>query len=348
MKKLALPFMAVLFAVLAFAPSLLDGYNLSLLGRFLALALVTLGLVWCWGKGGVLSLGQGVFFGLGGYALAMHLKLVGLPAGEIPDFMMWNGMTSLPAWWEPFKNPFFAVAMVFVVPGIASFIMANLLFRRRITGVYVSLITQAVALAFATLLTSQQGVTGGFNGLTNFSTLFGFNYGTPEMQKVLYWITLGFVALTFVVGVVLERTYFGKTLLAIRDGENRSRYLGYDPVPYKVFAFTLAGILAGVAGALFTLHVGVISPAMVGVVPSIEMVVWAAIGGRESLMGAIIGTVFINFAKDRISTALPDAWLYIMGVLFMLVVLFPPQSWKLPKIFRAAAKKPALKEVHGD
>lgn len=305
------------------SPVLLTNYDLSLLGRFLALSLVTLGIVWAWGYTGILSLGQGVFFGLGAYALAMHLKLADLPSGELPDFMVWNGVTTLPWWWALFRNPFFAILMVLILPGIVGFLLSLLLFRRRITGVFVSLITQALALAFSTLLISQQGLTGGFNGLTDFGTLFGQPVGAESFQRHLYWLTVAFVIATLGLSSWLRSSHLGKLLVAIRDGENRVRFLGYDPVLYKVFVFTLSAVLAGLGGALFTLHVGVISPAMVGVVPSIEMVIWAALSGRTSFGGAVGVTVFANLAKDRISSAFPDLWLYLMGLLFVLVPLLP-------------------------
>ncbi|BER91628.1 urea ABC transporter permease subunit UrtC [Atrimonas thermophila] len=309
------------------APYFLSSYDLSLLGRFLALSLVTIGIVWSWGYTGILSLGQGVFFGLGAYALAMHLKLAELPPGELPDFMIWNGVSNLPWWWLPFRNPFFAFAMVIILPGILALLLSFLLFRRRITGVYVSLITQALALAFSTLLISQQGLTGGFNGLTNFTTLLGFYLWSDQFQRGLYWFTVAFVVGILCFSFWLRSTHLGKLLVAIRDGENRVRFLGYDPTPYKVFAFTLSGVLAGIGGALFVLYAGVISPAMVGVVPSIEMVVWAAVGGRESLFGALLGTVLGNLIKDRVSSAFPDIWLYLVGFLFILVVFRPSGSF---------------------
>lgn len=310
-------------AALALAPFYLSPYELSLVGRFLALAVLALGIVLLWGHAGVLSLGQGVFFGLGGYALAMHLKLAAL-SDALPDFMVWNGVQRLPWWWTPFYHSGAALGAAVLVPAVAAGTVAWLVFRRRITGVYVSLITQALTLAFATLLVSQQGVTGGFNGLTDFRTLLGYSLRDPAVQVGLYWVTLGVVASAYLLGRWLTDTHLGKLLVAIRDGENRVRFLGYDPAPYKVFAFTLAGALAGTAGALYTLHVGVISPAMVGVVPSIEMVVWVAVGGRDSLAGAVLATLGVNLAKDRISSAVPDLWLYLMGLLFILVVTVMP------------------------
>jgi urea transport system permease protein len=198
--------------------------------------------------------------------------------------------------------------------------------RRRIGGVYFALITQALALAFSTLLISQQAYTGGFNGLTDFQTLFGFSLNSAGTTKGLYWATLAVVVGFYLLGQWLLGSRYGKMLRATRDGPNRVRFLGYDPTPYKVFAFSLAAMMAGASGALFTLHAGVISPALVGVVPSIEMVIWVAVGGRSSLPGAIAGTLLINFAKDRISTALPTFWLYALGALFIIAVTVAPKG----------------------
>ena len=317
----------IALAVLAaLAPWLISPYELSLLGRFLALSILALGLVLVWGEAGILSLGQGVFFGLGAYALAMHLKLEGLNPGDLPDFMTWSGRSDLPLWWRPLGNPVFALVGVVLVPGIFAALFSWLVFRRRVVGVYFALITQALALCFATLLISQQGSTGGFNGLTNFSTLFGFDLGAKPTIWALYWITVAFTVLAYLGVRWLMRTRFGTLLRATRDGENRVRFLGHNPTPYKVVAFTLGAVLAGISGALFTLHAGVMSPALVGVVPSIEMVIWVAVGGRESLLGAIAGTLLVNFAKDKISSALPEVWLYALGFVFILVVTLMPRG----------------------
>jgi urea transport system permease protein len=317
---------AIILILGAAAPWLVSAYELSLLGRFLALSIRALGIMLTWGEGGILSLGQGVFFGLGGYALAMHLKLEGLNLanGDMPDFMVWSGVSSLPALWYPFANPFFALACVVLVPGLFAAGFAWLVFRRRVGGVYFALITQALALAFATLLVSQQAYTGGFNGLTNYSTMFGQDITSQGAAQVIYGITFILVVLSYMFLSWLLKSRFGVMLRATRDGENRVRFLGHNPLPYKVVAFGIAGALAGIGGALFTLHSGVVSPALVGVVPSIEMVVWVAVGGRNILWGAIAGTLIVNFAKDQISSALPSLWLYGLGALFILAVSFLP------------------------
>ena len=308
------------------APLYLSSYELTLLGRFMAFALVALGLSLIWGTGGILSLGQGLFFGLGGYALAMYLKLEAAGPGQMPDFMEWNGLTATPVWWEPFRNPAFALAAVVIVPGAVALAIAYLVFHRRVSGPYFAIITQALVLAAATFIISQQPYTGGFNGLTNFSSVFGFTLIAPRTQLGLYFVTLALLAAAFYGLRYIVASRFGRILLAIRDGENRVRFLGYNPVPFKVIAFAIAGALAGISGALVTLSIGDISPAMFGVVPSIEMVIWVAVGGRDSLVGAIVGTLLVNFGKDWISSAFPSLWLYVMGALFVIVVTVAPRG----------------------
>ena len=318
--------LVLLLIAAAGAPLYLPAYELSLLGRFLAMSVLAMGISLIWGTGGILSLGQGVFFALGGYAIAMHLKLAGLDPGAVPDFMQWSGLDTLPWWWAPFRSPAFAIGAMFVLPAIAAAALAYLVFRRRIAGSYFAIITQALALAATTLIISQQQFTGGFNGLTGFTGAFGYTLADPHTQYGLYWITLGVLAIAFVAVRALQCSAFGKVLLAVRDGENRVRFLGYDPLPFKVIAFAVAGVLAGISGALVTLDLGVISPAMFGVVPSIEMVIWVAVGGRNSLLGAILGTLAVNFGKDIISSAFPELWLYVVGALFVLVVTIAPQG----------------------
>jgi urea transport system permease protein len=317
----------LLLALLLAAPVLLSPYHLSLLGRFLALAVLSLGLALVWGWGGILSLGQGVFWGLGAYILAMHLKLAALTPGDMPDFMMWSGLDHIPRWWLIFRHPGMAFVGVMIVPALAAAALAWLVFNRRVSGVYFALITQALALAFASLLISQQAYTGGFNGLTDFSALLGHVIIDPAFQRALYWITLVVLVIAFVLCRWLASCNFGKVLLAIRDGESRIRFLGYNPAAYKTLAFAIGGALAGISGALYVLHVGVISPAMVGVVPSIEMVIAVAVGGRSSLTGAVVGTLAVNFGKDMISSAMPTLWQFGMGLLFILVVTLLPKGF---------------------
>lgn len=358
---LALVAALVPFAVLAFAPLYLAPYHLLLAGRFLSLGILAMGIVMVWGQAGVLPLGQGVFFGLGGYAIAMHCKLVALAPDELPDFMQWNGVEVMPWWWKPFASSGVALAAAVVVPGLLALVLAWLVFRRRMTSVYIALITQALALAFATLLISRQGTTGGFNGLTNFDTLFGVPLADDRARLWLHLGTVGLAALAYVFARAIGATQAGRLVTAVRDGENRVRFLGYSPAPYKILVFVIAGVFAGIAGALHTLHMGLISPAMVGVVPSIEMVVWVAVGGRTSLYGALIGTVVVNLAKDRISSDWPAAWPYLMGLVYVVVVIALPRGlsgaaeriaprlrWRSDRAAAASAQAISVAEVRGD
>ncbi|HWK43000.1 MAG TPA: urea ABC transporter permease subunit UrtC [Croceibacterium sp.] len=310
----------------AAAPFYLAAYDLNLLARFMAMGILACGLVLIWGHGGILSLGQGVFFGLGGYAIAMHMKLADLPAGELPDFMVWSGREALPAWWQPFSSVPFTIAAILLVPAVLGALFAWAVFHRRVGGTYFALITQAMALAFATLIISRQDVTGGFNGLTDFYSVFGFSLNSPNSGKVLYWITFVLLCIVYVALRWLLASRFGVMLRATRDGENRVRFLGYATTPFKTVAFAIAAMLAGIAGALFTLHAGVVSPALIGVVPSIEMVIWVAVGGRYSLAGAILGALLVNFARDSVSSAFPELWLYLMGAMFIVVVMMLPNG----------------------
>ena len=331
--------LAVAFVLLILAPTYIGPYNLSLLGRFLAMGILAMGIALVWGNAGILPLGHGLFFGLGGYALAMHLKLAALGPGELPDFMQWNGLDSLPWLWLPFENGAVSLIAAAIIPTAVAAALAWLLFHRRVGGVYFAIITQALALAATTFIISQQPYTGGFNGLTDFGSAFGFSLGDQSTQTGLYFITLVVLGITFLSTRWLLETQFGKLLRAIRDGENRVRFLGYDPAPYKVAAFGVSALLAGIAGVLYTLNIGVISPAMIGVVPSIEMVIWVAVGGRDSLVGAILGTLIVNFGKDKVSSAFPELWLYMMGALFVLVVTVLPDG--LGGLLRFFVREPA-------
>jgi urea transport system permease protein len=240
--------------------------------------------------------------------------------------MQWNGLDTLPWLWIPFKNGAASLIAAALVPSVIAAALAWLLFHRRVGGVYFAIITQALALAATTFIISQQPYTGGFNGLTDFGDAFGFALSDQRTQTGLFFVTVVVLAIAFLGTRWLLETQFGKLLRAIRDGENRVRFLGYDPAPYKVMAFAFSAFLAAIAGVLFTLNIGVISPAMIGVVPSIEMVIWVAVGGRDSLVGAILGTLIVNFAKDKVSSAFPELWLYMMGALFVVVVTVLPDG----------------------
>jgi urea transport system permease protein len=319
------------FVFLVF-PTLLDPFRLNMIGKYLTYAFVALGLVLCWGYGGILSLGQGVFFGLGGYCMAMFLKLEASdPVSTaiqstpgIPDFMDWNQLTQLPMFWRPFRSLAFTLLAVPTVPCLLALIIGVAMFKRRVGGVYFAIITQAIAAILGILIIGRQGWTGGVNGITDLKTLHGWDLRTDHARRILYFVNaiLLFGAI-FLCRWVLG-TKLGRLLVAMRDKEERVRFSGYDVANVKVFVFVLAAGLAAVGGAMFTLQVGFMSPSFVGIVPSIEMVVFAAVGGRESLVGAVYGALVVNWSKTYFSEKFPQMWLVLMGALFIGVVkVFP-------------------------
>jgi urea transport system permease protein len=318
--------------LLVVLPLGLDIFRLNLVGKYLTYAFVALGLVVLWGKGGVLSLGQGVFFGLGGYCMAMFLKLEASdPVSTkiqstpgIPDFMDWNQLKALPSFWVPFQNLPFTLLAVVGVPMLLALIVGLAMFKRRVGGVYFAIITQAIALIVSLGIDGNQGYTGGRNGITDLRTLWGWDIRTQSSQYILYFTTCLLLLASIVALQWLLSGRLGKMLLAMREREDRVRFSGYDVDLFKVFAFTLAAGLSGIGGALFVLQVGFISPSLVGIVPSIEMVIFAAVGGRASLLGAVYGTLLVNTGKSLFSETFPQLWLFAMGGLFIaVVVLFP-------------------------
>lgn len=331
---------ALALLILVVLPLALDIFRLNLVGKYLTYAFVAIGLVMCWGYGGILSLGQGVFFGLGGYCMAMFLKLEASDpistkiqsTPGIPDFMDWNQLTALPLFWEPFRSLPLALIAVFLVPGLLAFLLGGALFKRRVGGVYFAIITQAVALILTILIIGQQGMTGGVNGITDLKTLLGWDIRTNSAKYILYFANavLLFGAL-FLCRWILK-TKFGLLLLAMRDKEDRVRFSGYDVANLKVFVFALAAMLSALGGAMFTLQVGFMSPSFVGIVPSIEMVIYAAVGGRLSLVGAVYGSLIVNYGKTVFSETFPELWLFLIAALFLSVVMFFPNGlagiWK--------------------
>ncbi|RCX11014.1 urea ABC transporter permease subunit UrtC [Extensimonas vulgaris] len=315
-------------------PLMFDIFRLNLVGKYLTYGFVALGLVMLWGYGGVLSLGQGVFFGLGGYAMAMFLKLEASDpistkiqsTPGIPDFMDWNQLTALPLWWKPFEHLPFALLAVIAIPTALAFIIGYAMFKRRVGGVYFAIITQAVALILTVLIIGQQGYTGGVNGMTDLKTLLGWDIRTNSAKYILYYVCALMLLGTVVLCGWIQRSKLGTLLLAMRDKEDRVRFSGYDVAMFKVFVFCLAAALSGIGGALFTLQVGFMSPSFVGIVPSIEMVIFAAVGGRMSLVGAIYGTLLVNFGKTYFSESFPDLWLFLMAALFIGVTMAFPDG----------------------
>lgn len=313
----------LIFVFLATAPLYMPMFRISMLGKYMCFAIVAIGLDMIWGYTGILSLGHGVYFGLGAYCMAMYLKLEAAQGG-LPDFMTWSGITELPVLWIPFKNPVFSIIAVIVVPVILAVIIGYLTFLNRIKGVYFSILSQALAMILSVLLIGQQGITGGSNGLTNFTTIFGADMNSNMTKFILFYLTFAILLLIYLLCRFLTKRRIGKVLIAIRDGENRARFTGYDPAKYKVFVYALSAAIAGIAGALFVTQVGIISPAEVGIVPSVEMIIWVAIGGKGTLVGAIFGALAISGLKTGVSESFPEIWSYFIGFLFVIVILWLP------------------------
>ncbi len=329
-----LAFVLTALLLLVVFPLSLSGFRLGMVAKYLTYAFPALALVVCWGKGGILSLGQGVFFGLGGYAMAMFLKLEASDPQStsiqstpgIPDFMDWNQLTELPYIWRPFQSLPFALFAVLAVPGLLALGIGLAMFKRRVGGVYFAIITQAIASVLTILIIGQQGYTGGVNGITDLKTLNGWDIRTDEAKIVLYYVTALSLLCIVLLSSALLRSKLGRILVAMREKEERVRFTGYDVASLKVFVFVFAAVVSGLGGALFTLVVGFMSPSFVGIVPSIEMVICAAVGGRHSLLGAIYGSLLVNYGKTFFSESLPELWLFLLGGLFILVVMAFPNG----------------------
>jgi len=356
--------LAVLLVVVL--PLSMDIFRLNLVGKYLTYAFVAIGLVLCWGYGGILSLGQGVFFGLGGYCMAMFLKLeASSPENTkiqstpgIPDFMDWNQVTELPLFWQPFHSLTLSLIAVVMVPAFFAFIIGLAMFKRRVGGVYFAIITQAFAAILTILIIGQQGYTGGVNGITDLRTLLGWDIRTDSAKYVLYFVCVAMLFVCLFIAQFIRKSKLGRILVAMRDREDRVRFSGYDVANFKIFVFVMGAIFAAIGGAMFTLQVGFMSPSFVGIVPSIELVIYCAVGGRLSILGAVYGTLLVNAAKTTLSESFPELWLFGLGSLFIgVVMLFPNglagvyQTYVAPKLaswFASLLQTRAAKPVAHD
>lgn len=320
--------------IMVIFPSVFSIFRLNLIGKYLTYAFVGVSLVLLWGNGGILSLGQGVFFGLGGYCMAMFLKLEASDpiatkiqtTPGIPDFMDWNQITHLPLFWVPFKSLTFTVLAILIVPALFAFLIGVAMFKRRVGGVYFAIITQAVALILSVLIVGQQGLTGGINGITDLKTMHGWDIRSDSAKYILYYVNGALLIGCVVFTRWVLSTKFGMLLLALREKEDRVRFSGYDVANFKTLAFCMSAVMCAIGGAMFTLQVGFMSPSFVGITPSIEMVIYTAVGGRMSVVGAVVGTLVVNFAKTFFSEEYPDLWLFLMGATFIAVVLLFPDG----------------------
>ena len=318
-------------ALPASSPFHVPTYLVTLIGKYLAFALLAVSVDLIWGFCGILSLGHGAFFALGGYAMGMHLMrqigdrgVYGHPV--LPDFMVFLDWKELPWYWYGFDNFVFMLAMVVLVPGALAFVFGWLTFRSRVTGVYLSIISQALTFALMLAFFRNDMGFGGNNGLTDFKDLLGFDLRADGTRAVLFATSAITLAGAYVLCRFIVSSRLGRVLVAIRDGESRTRFLGYRVEHYKLFVFTVSAMLAGVAGALYVPQVGIINPSEFAPPNSIEIVIWVAVGGRGSLYGAVLGAVLINYAKTYFTGALPDSWLYMLGGMFIAVTLFLPKG----------------------
>lgn len=308
----------------------LSDYRLNLFGKYLALSLLALGMDLLWGYTGILSLGQGVFFGLGGYALGMTMLLEssgkGVYGEAIPDFMVWNQVKELPTFWVPFRSSTFAIIAALLLPALVAAVIGWVTLARRVGGVYFSILTQAIAYVAWLMFNRNEMKLGGSNGLTDFKSILGFSLSDPATLKGLYIVTAIVVSASFILSRVLVRSKIGLVLTAIRDQEARLQFLGYPVHRYKVFIFAIAGMLAGLSGALYAPQVGIITANQIGVLPSLNVVIWVAFGGRGTLLGALIGAVTVNAAMSFLTATYPEWWPIILGGLFIFVVLALPEG----------------------
>jgi urea transport system permease protein len=306
-------------------------YTVSLLGKYLCYALLALAVDLVWGYCGILSLGHGAFFTLGGYAMGMYLMrqigdrgVYGNP--ELPDFMVFLNLTELPWFWAGSDSIVWMVCMVFLGPGLLAFIFGSLAFRSRVSGVYLSIMTQAMTYALMLAFFRNEMGFGGNNGLTDFKEIFGFSLQSPNTKLGLFIATAVILALAYCLCHFIVKSKMGRVVTAIRDAESRVRFVGYKPEHYKVWIFVVSAMLAGLAGALYVPQVGIINPGEFSPLNSIEMVIWVAVGGRNSLYGAIIGAIIVSYAKTRFTAIMPEAWLFALGGLFVLVTLLLPKG----------------------
>ncbi|MBX6367245.1 MAG: urea ABC transporter permease subunit UrtC [Rhodospirillales bacterium] len=306
-------------------------YAISLLGKYLCYALLALSVGLVWGYGGILSLGHGAFFALGGYAMGMYLMrqigsrgVYGHPT--LPDFMVFLNWQELPWYWYGFDQFWFAAIMVLLVPGALAFVAGWLAFRSRVTGVYLSILTQAMTYALMLAFFRNDMGFGGNNGLTDFKDILGFNIQAQETRAALFFASAVALALGLAVAAILVNSRFGKVLVAIRDAESRARFLGYRVEHYKLLVFVLSACMAGVAGALYVPQVGIINPSEFAPANSIEIVIWVAVGGRGTLLGPVLGAFLVNFAKTWLTGAMPELWLFALGGLFIAVTLLLPKG----------------------
>ncbi len=321
-------------------PLHVSGYIINLLGKIMCYMMVALAMDLIWGYTGILSLGHGVFFALGGYGMGMYLmRMIGREGqyqSDLPDFMVFLDWKTYPWYWSFTEHFWYAMLLVVLVPGILAFVFGYFAFRSRIKGVYFSIITQALTFAFMLLFFRNNTGFGGNNGFTDFKWILGFRITDPNTKAALFIITGITLILALLACRYIVKSKLGRVLTAIRDAESRVMFSGYDPLPYKLFVWTFSAVLCGIAGALYVPQVGIINPSEMSPANSIEIAIWTAVGGRGTLVGALIGAALVNLAKSWSTVAMPEYWLYVLGFLFIAVTLFMPNG--VVGLFKRKAK----------
>ncbi len=324
---------AVVFIVglpAANALGFVSDYFLNLFAKYLALAILAIGMDLIWGYAGILSLGQAIFFGIGAYSIGMHMMLASAGKGvygePVPDFMIWNQVYQLPLFWKPYKYAVVALASAILLPALFATVIGFLTFRRRLRGTYFAILTQAIAFAVWLMVNRNEMKLGGTNGLTDFKSVLGFSLGDPATLRAVYVVTAVLLVGALLLSRAIVRSKTGLVLEAIRDNERRLEFLGYDAAGFKIFVFAVSAALAGLAGLLYAPQVGIITPSQVGVLPSIEIVIWVAFGGRGTLWGALVGAISVNWLRSVLTATYPSLWPIILGGLFMAVMLLFPSG----------------------
>ncbi len=327
-----------------------SSYTVALLGKFMCYAIAALALDLVWGYTGILSLGHGLFFALGGYAHGMYLMRAigrdGAYQSDLPDFMVFLDWKAYPWFWSFTDHWWYAMLLVVLVPGLLAFVFGWFAFRSRIKGVYFSIITQALTFAAMLLFFRNNTGFGGNNGFTDFKRIWGFSITAPATRAVLYLVTLAVLVGALVGARALIRSKVGRVLTAVRDAESRLMFVGYDQLWFKLFVWVLSAVLCGIAGALYVPQVGIINPSEMSPANSIEMVIWVATGGRGTLIGPIVGAGVVNGLKTFLTTTFPEFWLYALGLVFVLVTLFLPQG--IVGLFRQVTARRSASRVHTD
>lgn len=332
-RRLAIGLLGVAFVAglpLANGLGLLSDYYLNLFGKYLSMAILAIGMDLLWGYAGILCLGQAIFFGMGAYSIGMYMLLAGSGKGvygeAVPDFMIWNQVYQLPLFWRPYRHFLFAAGSAILLPAAAATLIGLLTFRRKLRGTYFSILTQAIAFAAWLLVNRNEMKLGGTNGLTDFKVVLGFSLSQPATLRVVYVITATLLLASFLLSRRLVRSKTGLVLQAIRDNERRLECLGYHVAGYKIFVFALSAALAGLAGMLYAPQVGIITPSQIGVLPSLETVIWVAFGGRGTLWGAPLGAISINWLRSLLTARAPRSWPIILGALFVTVIMVVPEG----------------------